>query len=182
MSRTALRRLGATLAALLLALGLAGVAGAGGWSVVVLDSESALIGVDRPVDAGAPFTIGFTVLQHGKTPVDGITPKITLTSAAGGSQDEAKPLRLTFFAEPEGGPGHYVAAITLPQAGVWAWEIDAFGPVATMAPITVAAPAPALAPADPTPALALWGAIAALALLAAALLTLRSRRPAAAVR
>jgi hypothetical protein len=176
MSRTALRRLGATLAALLLALGLAGAAGAGGWSVVVLDSESALIGVDRPVDAGAPFTIGFTVLQHGKTPVDGITPKITLTSAAGE--------QITAFGEAEGGPGHYVATITLPEAGTWTWQIDAFGPVATMAPITVAAPAPAPAPAAPAPALALWGALAvlALALLVTALLALRSRRPAAATR
>ena len=176
MSRDALRRLGATLAALLLALGLAGAVRAGGWSVVVLDKESALIGVDRPVDAGAPFTIGFTVLQHGKTPVDGLTPRVTLTSAAGE--------RLTFFAEGEGGPGHYIVAITLPDAGVWEWEVEAFGPIAVMAPITVAAPAPAAAPAAPAPALALWGALAALAiaLLAVALLALRGRRTAAAAR
>lgn len=176
MSRTALRRLGSTIAALLLALGLAGVAGAGGWSVVVLDRESALIGVDRPVDAGAPFTIGFTVLQHGKTPVDGLTPRITLSSAAGEG--------VTVFAEGEGGPGHYVATITLPEAGTWTWQIDAFGPIATMAPITVAAPAPAPAPLTPAPALALWGALAglAIALLAVALLALRGRRPAAAAR
>lgn len=176
MSRDALRRLGATLAALLLALGLAGGARAGGWSVVVLDEESALIGVDRPVGAGAPFTIGFTVLQHGKTPVDGITPRITLTSGAGE--------RVTVFAEAEGGPGHYIATITLPAAGVWEWEVEAFGPIATMAPITVAAPAPAPAPAVPAAALALWGALATLAigLLAAALLALRARRPAPAPR
>jgi hypothetical protein len=53
-----------------------------------------------------------------------------------------------------------------------------------MAPITVATPVPAPAPAAPAPALALWGALAALAigLLAAALLALRARRPAAAAR
>jgi hypothetical protein len=176
MSRTALRRLGSTIAALLLALGLAGGVSAGGWSVVVLDRESALIGVDRPVDAGAPFTIGFTVLQHGKTPVDGLTPRITLSSASGE--------RVTVFAEGEGGPGHYVATITLPETGAWTWQIDAFGPIATMAPITVAAPAPAPAPVMPAPALALWGALAAvaIALLAVALLALRGRRPAAAAR
>jgi hypothetical protein len=177
MSRNALRRLGSTLAALLLALGLVGGVSAGGWSVVVLDSESALIGVDRPVDAGAPFTIGFTVLQHGKTPVDGITPTITLSNGAAGE-------RLTFFAEAQGGPGHYVATITLPEAGAWEWEIEAFGPPATMAPITVAAPAPAPAPAAPAPAPALWGALAALALalLGVALVAMRARRPAAAAR
>jgi hypothetical protein len=176
MSRTALGRLGGMLAGLLLALGLAGVAGAGGWSVVVLDRESALIGVDRPVEAGAPFTVGFTVLQHGKTPVDGLTPKLTLMSGSGGP--------LTVFAEAEGGPGHYVATITLPEAGTWTWQIDAFGPIAAMAPITVAAPAPAPARVAPAPALALWGALAALAiaLLAVALLALRGRRPAAAAR
>lgn len=175
MSKDALRKLGAVLAAMLLALGLVGGARAGGWAVVVLDGESALIGVDRPVEAGVPFTIGFTVLQHGRTPINGITPTITLTS--GGE-------RLTFFAEAQGGPGHYVATITLPEAGTWEWQIDAFGPPATLAPITVVAPAPAPAPAVPALAPALWGALVALALamLAVALLVMRARRPAAAIR
>jgi hypothetical protein len=175
MTKPMLGGVGGLLVALLLALGLAGGASAGGWSVVVLDSESALIGVDRPIDAGAPFTIGFTVLQHGKTPVSGLSPKITLTSAA--LTESA-----TFFAAAEGGPGHYVATITLPEAGTWTWQIDAFGPVATMAPLTVAAPAPAAPPAEPAPALALWATLvmAALALLALGFRLVRARQPAVA--
>ena len=50
---------------------------AGGWATVTLD--------EYPTDmvAGEAFKIGFTVLQHGVTPVTGITPIITGTLTGG---------------------------------------------------------------------------------------------------
>jgi hypothetical protein len=166
--RTMLKRL---VLALLLVLIPAGVH-AGGWSVVTLDKTPA------EVKAGTAFTIGFTVLQHGETPVDGLTPKITFTSATGDHK--------TFTARGDGARGHYVADLTLPTAGAWAWEIEAFGPPSVMSPLQVlAAPAAAPAPASPAvaPALAMptalpWGGAAIVVIaLACAVLFLR-RRPA----
>jgi hypothetical protein len=145
---------------------------AGGWSVVTLDKTPA------EVKAGTAFTIGFSVLQHGETPVDGLTPKITFTSATGTHE--------TFTARGDGVTGHYVADVTLPNAGTWTWEIEAFGPPSVMSPLQVlAAPAPAPAPASPAiapaPAMAPtlpWGGAAVVVIaLACAALFLR-RRPA----
>lgn len=101
---------------------------AGGWSVVTLDS-------DMPqVEAGVPFSFGFVVRQHGKTPMGGLAPKVEAWSS---SVKE----RIRTTAKPEGKTGHYVATLTLPAAGEWRWQIEAFGPIATMSPLVVAAPA-----------------------------------------
>jgi hypothetical protein len=119
---------------------------AGGWSVVTLDSTPA------DVQAEAPFQIGFTVLQHGKTPMQGLEPVIRFwqnESAARGvgltMVSLAKPsidTLVTFTAQEAGEAGHYVATMTLPSAGVWQWEIAAFGEPALMSPLQVgAAPA-----------------------------------------
>jgi len=51
-------------AAIVALLALATPALAGGWAVVTLDS------LPREVRAGASFQLGFTVLQHGKTPTN----------------------------------------------------------------------------------------------------------------
>jgi hypothetical protein len=169
MTRDLRRWIGAGLLGLVASLALLTGAQAGGWSVVVLDSDGALAaqGTVRP---GEPFTVGFTVLQHGDKPVDGLSPRITLTPEAGGAP-------ATFSAIAQGGAGHYVATISLPEPGVWRWEIDAFGPPSVMAPITVAA---APAPAAPAPAAMPVAVLAALTVVALGLgaVALRSRRPA----
>lgn len=161
-----MRRLGAALLGAVAALALATVALAGGWSVVVLDHASASL-ASGELPAGAPFTIGFTVLQHGKHPVDGLTPRITLTQQAGGET-------VTVLAEAARGPGRYQAAILLPAAGAWTWQIDAFGPPATLAPLRVVAPAPA--PAAQAPSALPWPALLAVLALIAGLLTVSARR------
>ncbi|HMQ30980.1 MAG TPA: hypothetical protein PKD53_09635 [Chloroflexaceae bacterium] len=164
------RRIGAALVGLLAALAVATGALAGGWSVIVLDEASAALS-GGGVTAGAPFSVGFTVLQHGRHPVDGLTPRITLTPAGGGEA-------VTVEAVDAVGPGRYTAEITLPSAGMWEWQIDAFGPPAPMAPLVVAAPAQA--PARPVPVALPWLAgVAAVGL--AGLLALRLRRGPAAV-
>lgn len=106
-------RLLVLLGALVAAIGIPTVALAGGWSVVTLDS------LPGRVIAGQETTVGFTVLQHGRTPVGGLTPTITLTPDGGGAP-------VTVLAASDGVIGHYVARFTLPRAGTWNWTIEAF--------------------------------------------------------
>src|SRR5688500_2174749 len=98
---------------------------AGGWAVITLDELPA------GVVAGEPYTIGFTVLQHGKTPMTGLYPIITARI----SNDEV----LTFSAEPEGKPGHYTATLIFPKDGDWEWSIQAFTMDLKMPELSVAA-------------------------------------------
>lgn len=147
--------------------------GAGGWSVVTLDSS--------PVNLqpGVPFTVGFVVRQHGVTPLGGLTPNVTLTNAATNE-------RVTARATAEGATGHYVVTLTLPATGAWNWQIDAFGPPAVLSPIQVGATASAPATAPARFAWATWPALALLAALSVvsvgALVLARTRRTRLAVR
>ncbi|NJN16382.1 MAG: hypothetical protein HC822_08970 [Oscillochloris sp.] len=102
---------------------------AGGWSVVVLDNAESF-GAGNNLRADEPFTIGFTVLQHGRTPMEDLSPQITFTPANGGTTVEVTALA-------EGVPGHYTATILLASSGEWQWQIAAFGPPSVMAPLTV---------------------------------------------
>jgi len=104
---------------------------AGGWAVITLDE------LPSNIVAGEPLTIGFTVLQHGKTPMTDLEPTVT----AGSSLDE----KLVVRAEPEGKPGHYVATLTFPKEGKWEWSIQAFTMDQPMPVLTVAAPGAATA-------------------------------------
>lgn len=97
--------------ALALSLALAIPAFAGGWAVITLDE------LPDGVVAGEPFTVGFTVLQHGRTPMTGLDPVIFASSG-----DE----KITVFPKASGKPGHYEVSLTLPSAGEWEWTIQAF--------------------------------------------------------
>jgi hypothetical protein len=100
-----------------------------------------IVALDRsPIDvqAGVPFTVGFTVISHGPSeglePIAGLTPHVIATDSAG--------QRVDVTAQPEGVPGHYVASLTLPAVGEWQWFIDPFGdtgPQARMTPLQVRA-------------------------------------------
>ncbi len=103
-------------AALLFTFGTAKVA-AGGWAISSLDA------FDQPV-AGQPTVIGFTILQHGVTPVDlddvGIRVFEAGTSAA-------------YFPAVADGPqrvGHYTAQVVFPAEGTFTWLVEQgfFGP------------------------------------------------------
>ena len=102
-------------AAALLPLATPHAVDAGGWAVTTLDTMAA------PAPGG-PVDVGFTIRQHGVTPVavDGV--QITVTDAAGATE--------TFPASPEGATGHYVAAVTFPAAGSYRWSVVQgwFGP------------------------------------------------------
>ncbi|WKZ47655.1 MAG: cytochrome c [Anaerolineales bacterium] len=116
--------------ALMLALILAVPVLAGGWAVITLDE------LPSSVIAGEPFTVGFMVLQHGKTPMTNLEPVIIARS---GSE------KLSFLPAEEGKPGHYAVSLTLPTEGEWEWTIHAFSMEQQMPTLSVVAPAVALA-------------------------------------
>jgi cytochrome c553 len=102
----------------------------GGWALVTLDEWP------TQVIANQPFTIGYSLRQHG----------LHLLSYESGSvqfeQGEHETNRLQFRALPTLTEGHYKATITLPAAGLWQWRIGAWGPHA-MPPLRVNAAPPA---------------------------------------
>lgn len=88
-------------------------ASAGGWAVTTIDNfPEALV-------AGAPYEIGYTIRQHGVTPIDvermGGTTQIRGASAAGGT--------FSFRGARSGPTGHYVASVAVPSAGTWTVEV-----------------------------------------------------------
>lgn len=166
---------------------------AGGWAVVTLDNPPG------EIHAGQPWTMGFTVLQHGQTPVHRldattpIEPLLVATNAADGRRVEAD-------AQPIEEVGHFVVEVTFPSEGEWQWEIlpNPLGGDTLFEPLTVlpAVEAATLNAAAAQPALPAavtsagqpangwlssglrWAAVG-VALLAVALLVLGNRRRAA---
>src|SRR5688572_27411711 len=108
---------------------------AGGWATLTLD--------EYPTDvvAGESFQIGFTILQHGVTPVTGITPIISGTLT--GAKES-----ISVMAAEEGENGHYVASLNFPKGGEESWKIDSFG-MQVMPSLSVAEPS--VAQTDPSP-------------------------------
>ena len=134
---------------------------AGGWATVGLSSTPA------GTDPGQPWNVNMTILQHGRTPLDDLSPTITIRNG-----DATK----TFNAEPTGKPGVYRAAVVFPSAGKWNYEVnDGFitGQPHTYPPVEIGAAGERSRRAAPRPrrrrrpALG-WLAIGGIALLLAA--------------
>ncbi len=90
------------------ALGFGSSASAGGWAVSTLDAV--------PVPSvGTPLDVGFTIRQHGVTPVDLENVGITVTPVGGSAQ--------FFLAAGDGTVGHYVARVEFPSEGQYRWSI-----------------------------------------------------------
>ena len=88
----------------------AGVAQAGGWASVELgEAPSGLA-------AGKPWRVELIVKQHGITPMEGVTPSITIVNAAGAER--------RFAARPTGEIGHYVADVKFPSGGEYSARIS----------------------------------------------------------
>ncbi len=98
---------------------------AGGWAVIALDE------LPTGVVAGEPFSVGFTVLQHGQRPMTDLDPVIIASS---GKE------KVTVFAQEQGKPGHYAVEMHLPSEGAWEWKILAFTMEQKMPTLRVAAP------------------------------------------
>ena len=141
------------------ALALPASAPGGGWATV------GIAPMPTGVDAGDRWTPTVTVLQHGRTPLDGVSPAITIRN------DRAGVVK-TFPASPTGEPGKYRAEVVFPTDGRWAYTVDdGFGGTHTFAPVTVQPPG------DGVP-VGRWvlGTVAALAGAAVLLAFLRRRR------
>ena len=126
-------RLAALTAALLL-VALAAPAGAGGWAVTTLDA------VPDRFEAGTAYDIGYTIRQHGVTPVDLKNTGIQITSDGGADS-------FIYWGHRDGPIGHYSVQVTFPAAGAWRWEAvqDWFGSQ-PLGKLEVAAPGAARAP------------------------------------
>jgi LPXTG-motif cell wall-anchored protein len=108
----------------------AATAWGGGWATA---------GVGPPPDGGISpgeiWNAEVTILQHGVTPLVGVSPTLTIRNDSGKA--------ITFPAKPTKKPGVYVAAVKFPSAGKWRYEIyDGFGTYGgakthTFGPITV---------------------------------------------
>jgi hypothetical protein len=104
-----------SVAAALLSLLIVPTAFAGGYATVGIDE------VPTSAAAGGSWTPQIRVLQHGRTPTDGLRPQVLLTS---GDRVER------FTARPTGQPGVYQARVTFPAGGRWRVSVDeGFGAV-----------------------------------------------------
>ena len=104
-------RTAAAISATALTLLLASTAFAGGWANAIMDAPP-----DDPGGPNQPITIGFTLLQHGVTPVDWGPTQIVLTNAESGES-------VTFDAQPQGAVGHWVAEVSVPADGTWTYLV-----------------------------------------------------------
>lgn len=110
------RTLVGLLIALLAIIGLGGTAAAGGWAVTTLDA------MPTPIP-GQPVDVGFTIRQHGVTPID-IADGVAIEVVAVDGTVQRFP------AERQGVLGHYVASVVFPTSGEFNWSViqGSFGP------------------------------------------------------
>jgi hypothetical protein len=105
-------RAGAALfGALTLTLLLATTALAGGWAMATQDPPP-----DDPGGPNEPITIGFTLMQHGVTPVDWGPTSVVLINEATGET-------VIIDAHQQGATGHWVADISVPSEGIWTYQV-----------------------------------------------------------
>jgi hypothetical protein len=160
--------------AVLVGMALPAAAQAGGWATVGLDP------VPGATRAGEPQDVELTILQHGRTPLDGLEPAVRVSRAGGGGAT-------VFRARPAGRPGVYTARVVFPRSGVWSYAVDdgftarhAFGDVRVASAASTGGGAGAGDDGDPWP----WSLGALAAAAAAGLLTAfavsRARRGSAA--
>lgn len=107
-------RIPVLIAALAISLLAAAPAFAGGWAATTLDE------LPPEFVAGDTYQIGYTIKQHGVTPVNvedlGGTTEIRITSPQSGKTIAYQGVR-------EGPTGHYIAKVTFPYEGKWTWEV-----------------------------------------------------------
>jgi hypothetical protein len=100
---------------LLLVLAVAAVAApaasAGGWATVGLDSLP-----PSGLEANQDWPVDITVLQHGQTPLAGVTPIVRI-------RDDGGKVVRSFTAAPTGKTGVYHAVVTFPGEGTYSYEV-----------------------------------------------------------
>jgi hypothetical protein len=154
------------------------LASAGGFATAGLSSTP------EGIAPGKPWNVDITVLQHGRTPLNGLTPRVQISSG-----DAARE----FVAKPTGKPGVYRAEVVFPRAGRWDYRVldgfndqmphtfpsvrigDGAASQAAPSPAPVSAPVPA-GDGGGVAAGWLWGAGLMLLLALVVLLADRERR------
>jgi YtkA-like protein len=101
----------AVLAAIAAALAVPTAATAGGWATVGFDPPP------EGLQPGEPWEVDLTVLQHGRTPLEGVQPRVILEEEAGDGQR-------AFSARPTAKPGVYRATVVFESAGTWKIAVD----------------------------------------------------------
>ena len=146
-----------------------GTASAGGFATVGLSS------LPTGVSAGEPWDPEITILQHGQTPLEGLTPVLTIHGENGVSRD--------FTATATGEPGVYQAHVVFPESGSWNIAVDTgwWGEGGlTMGPVAIEGAPSGVATPGSFPVVPIALAALLVALLAAATLGARRRwRPTA---
>ena len=83
-----------------------------------------------PDEAGAVWNLRLNIKQHGRTPLDGLSPTVIVTG--GDARTE------TYAAKPTGEPGIYAVDVVFPTAGTWSYRIDdGFSQVHTFRPVQI---------------------------------------------
>ncbi len=90
---------------------LSGPALAGGFAVTTLDQ------LPTTLRANESFPLGYTIRQHGVTPLPNVATRIVAQHPATGES-------IGFVGRPAGEPGHYVAEVRFPAEGVWLWQVE----------------------------------------------------------
>src|SRR5919108_6638876 len=91
------------------ALAMPGAAAAGGWATAGLAPPG------DGIQAGDTWNARVTILQHGRTPLSGVEPTVTIRNDAGKT--------VTFSALPTGEAGVYEAKVKFPSGGAWSYEV-----------------------------------------------------------
>jgi hypothetical protein len=109
-------------------------ASAGGWATVGLSSLP-----PSGLEPNQAWPVDITVLQHGQTPLAGVTPIVRI-------RDDGGKLVKSFAAKPTGKTGVYHAVVEFPGAGTYSYEVyDGFGTYGgarthTFKPVQIGAP------------------------------------------
>ena len=113
----------ALLLAVFAALVVAAPATAGGFATVGLGPP------DGGLGAGDTWNAEMTILQHGVTPLVGVSPVVKISK--GGEMHE-------FPAAPTGEDGVYLAKVKFPSEGSWTYQVDdGFSRTHSFAPVQV---------------------------------------------
>ncbi len=91
-------------------------ASAGGWATVGLSSLP-----PSGLEPNQAWPVDVTVLQHGETPLAGVTPIVRI-------RDDGGKVVKSFTAKPTGKTGVYHAVVRFPGSGTFTYEVyDGFG-------------------------------------------------------
>jgi YtkA-like len=100
-----------TLLAAIAALAVPAPATAGGWATVGFDPPP------EGLQPGDRWEVDLTVLQHGRTPLEGVVPRVLVEQEVGDGQ-------ASFAARPTDKPGVYRATVVFESAGKWTIAVD----------------------------------------------------------